>query len=78
MNSSAEMDTGSKIEGARFLIPADYKDFRLYLLVDPVSGDAEHKIMTIKHYNVYKSEDEDDNSKADKSSSVPSRADKTA
>ena len=73
-----EMDTGSKIEGARFLIPADYKDFRLYLLVDPVSGDAEHKIMTIKHYNVYKSEDEDDNSKVDKSSSVPSRADKTA
>lgn len=49
--------TGKDVDNAIFLIPADYKEFKLYVLVDPEVGDASHRVIEIKSYNVYQADD---------------------
>ena len=75
----SDLESGISIEGMRFIIPSEYSHFKLYILADPENGDAAHKEILIRTYNIHVSDDAPDESAADSSSSHGrSGRDKTA
>ena len=73
-----ERETGTEIRDAAFLVPSDYKEFKLYLLVNSKTGEAVHKLIPIKRFNIQPDKKKDDNSTRAESDTSSSKKDKTA